>query len=115
MNLLMSFAHQLKDLSLDLSAAPEGNTAVRQPVHAECSQKGFCCGVKDDQLGVYHPLTSDLFWGFSVVPLAQARPSSRSKPSGHLQSKEPRVFTQLDPLGQGSFSHSSTSEHLKQF
>lgn len=50
MDLLMNFAHQLNDLSLDLdcSAAPEGNTAIWQPVQAECSQKGFCCGLKDD-------------------------------------------------------------------
>lgn len=47
-----------------------------------------------------------------VLPLVQVRPSSRSKPSGHSQLKEPRVFTHLDPTGQGSLSHSSTSGHL---
>lgn len=43
-------AHQVNDLSLDLklSAAPEGNMAMWQLVYVECSQKGFCCGEKDD-------------------------------------------------------------------
>lgn len=115
MDLLINFAHQLNDLSLDLncSAAPEGNTAIWQPVQAECSQKGFCCGLKDDSEVLVTLEHLSEFWT-SVMPLAQARPSSRSKPSGHSQSKEPRVFTQLDPMGQGSFAHSSTSERLKQ-
>lgn len=47
-----------------------------------------------------------------VLPLVQVRPSSRSKPSGHSQLKEPRVFTHLDPTGQGSLSHSSRSGHF---
>lgn len=32
-------------------AAPEGNAAVWQPVQAECSQKGFCCGEKPNSSG----------------------------------------------------------------
>lgn len=55
---------------------------------------------------------TELQLGFS--PLPQVRPSSRSKPSGHSQSKEPCVFTHLEPMGQGPISHSSASEHLKQ-
>lgn len=48
---------------------------------------------------------------FSVEasPLVQVRPSSRSKPSGHSQLKEPRVFTHLEPRGHGLLWHSSTS------
>lgn len=51
--MLIFSAHQLNDLSLDLlrRAAPEGNAAVWQPVQAECSQKGFCCGEKPDSSG----------------------------------------------------------------
>lgn len=97
-----------------MHSAPEGNMAMRQPVHAECSQKGFCCEEKDDLCLSPFNMPLNYCLGISVVPLAQVRPASRSKPSGHSQSKEPRVFTQLDPTGQGSFWHSSTSECLKQ-
>lgn len=48
---------------------------------------------------------------FKMLPLVQVRPFSRSKPSGHSQSKEPLVFTHLELRGQGSFSHSSASVH----
>lgn len=60
-------------------------------------------------LSPFNMLTS-----LAILPLAQVRPSSRSEPSGHSQSKEPRVFTHLEPTGQGSVSHSSASEHLMQ-
>lgn len=40
-------AHQLNDLSLDLMHSG-AYMAMWQPVHAECSQKGFYCGEKDD-------------------------------------------------------------------
>lgn len=49
----------------------------------------------------------------AVLPLVHVRPSSRSKPSGHSQLKEPLVLTHLEPAGQGSFSHSSMSEHTE--
>lgn len=44
--------------------------------------------------------------------MVQVRPSSRSKPSGHSQLKEPRVFTHRDPTGQGLLRHSSTSARV---
>lgn len=110
---MQSPLYQMNELSLDLmhAVAFKHHRFVRLPVHAERSQKCFRYGEKQAQLVKSRREKKKNLNSPQVEasPLVQVRPSSRSKPSGHSQLKEPRVFTHLEPSGQGLSRHSSTS------